>query len=254
MARDGTLGEVHAISVGFTRNVLPGFRPTDATIDQAHFDWDLWLGPAPRVAFDPFRALYNFRWFWDYSGGQMTNFGAHHLDIARWVLAAKGPTTVAGLGGRYAIKDGGQTPDVQEVLYQFPGCVVTWSAREVNKGGRTFDLEIHGSKGTLGLTRQRLVLSPEKGNESGPPLEETGGNLDRPHIENFLACVKTRAHPNADIEEGHRTAVMCHLGNIATRLGRSLRWDPEKEVILGDAEASACLVRPYRKPWSLATI
>jgi predicted dehydrogenase len=261
LVRTGAIGDVHKITVGFTRNVIPGFEPKDLPIDDRNFDWDLWLGPAPKVAFHPFRAIYNFRWFWDYSGGQMTNFGAHHLDIARWALGAKGPTTVAGFGGRYAIKDGGETPDVQEVLYQFPGCVVTWSAREINRGARTFDIEFHGSKGTLGLTRGGFRLTPEGRAESdkdrkdaGAVQEEKGSDLDRPHIANFLACVKSRARPNADIEEGHRTAVMCHLGNIATRLGRSLRWDPDKEEIIGDAAAAKWLARPYRKPWSLATI
>jgi predicted dehydrogenase len=252
LIQDGALGEIHKVTVGFTRNVLPGFKPKDLPIGPDNFDWEMWLGPAPQVAFDAFRVLYNFRWFWDYSGGQMTNFGAHHLDIVRWALGAKGPTGVAGFGGRFAIKDGGETPDVQEVMYQFPGCVVTWSAREINEGDRPFDIEFHGSKGTLGLTRKSLVVKPEK--DQTAALEEKGSDLDRPHIANFLACMKSRARPNADIEEGHRTAVMCHLGNIATRLGRNLRWDPDKEVILGDAAAAKMLSRPYRKPWSLARI
>ena len=268
LIRDGSIGEVHKVTVGFTRNVMPGFKPKNLPLDDQNFDWDMWLGPAPKVARDPFRAIYNFRWFWDYSGGQMTNFGAHHLDIARWALGAVGPTSVAGFGGRFAIKDGGETPDVQEVIYQFPGCVVTWSAREINKGvGSSFDLEFHGSKATLGLTRKGYVITPESGGEAtaskgkadggvagAQVVEEKGENLDRPHIANFLACIASRARPNADIEEGHHTAVMCHLGNIATRLGRSLRWDPDKEEIVGDPAANRWLTRPYRKPWSLTTI
>jgi predicted dehydrogenase len=209
------------------------------------------------VAFDPFRCIYNFRWFWDYSGGQMTNFGAHHLDIARWALGARGPTAVAGFGGRYAIRDGGETPDVQEVSYQFPNCVVTWSAREVNRGARSFDIEFHGSKATLGITRKGYKIVPEgKGeDDSGAPtVEEKGGDLDRPHIANFLACVNSRARPNADIEDGHLSATMCHLGNIATRLGRSLRWDAEHESIAGDPAANRLLVRPYRRPWSFTSV
>jgi predicted dehydrogenase len=267
LIHDGVIGEVHKATVGFTRNVLPGFGPKDLPIDEHNMDWDMWLGPAPKVPFDRFRAMYNFRWFWDYSGGQMTNFGAHHLDIVRWALKAAGPTAVAGFGGRYAMKDGGETPDVQEVIYQFPGCVVTWSAREINKGDRTFDIEFHGSKGTLGMTRSGFKIVPETSSNArasvdggapglapAPALEEKAGDLDRSHIANFLACMQTRARPNADIEEGHRTAVMCHLGNIATRLGRSLRWDAEKEEIIGDPAASKWLTRPYRKPWSLANV
>jgi predicted dehydrogenase len=254
--REGKIGPVHHVSVGFTRNVLPGFKPKDAPVDAGNLDWDLWLGPAPKVAFDPFRCLYNFRWFWDYSGGQMTNFGAHHLDIARWVIGARAPSTVAGFGGRYAVKDGGETPDVQEVIYQFPDCVVTWTARELNRGSRSYDIEFHGTKGTLSISRSGFKVTPEGEDSDGGPLphlaQEKGGDLDRPHIANFVECVKSRARPNADVEEGHRSATMCHLGNIATRLRRSLRWDAEKELCIGDAEANRWLTKPYRKPWSLA--
>jgi predicted dehydrogenase len=251
LIREGRIGEVHQVSVGFTRNVLPGFKPKDLPVNESNLDWDMWLGPAPKVAFDPFRCLYNFRWFWDYSGGQMTNFGAHHLDIVRWALGAEAPTAVAGFGGRFAIKDGGQTPDVQEVVYQFPGCVVTWTAREINKGERGFDIEFHGTKGTLGISRSGWKVTPEGGDKAAPPVEEKGSELDRAHIANFLACVKSRARPNADVEEGHRSATMCHLGNVATRLGRSLRWDSAKETVVGDPEANRWLSRAYRKPWSL---
>ena len=261
LIREGNIGELHHVAVGFTRNVLPGLKPKQlpAAAGTDNLDWDMWLGPAPKVAFDPFRCIYNFRWFWDYSGGQMTNFGAHHLDIARWVLGAKAPTTIAGFGGRFAVKDGGQTPDVQEVIYQFPGCVVTWTAREINKGERGgHDIEFHGTRGTLGISREGFKLTPEawgedkaSGLKARAPLEEGRSDLDHAHIANFLACIQSRARPNADVEEGHRSATMCHLGNIATRLGRSLRWDADKESCVGDAEANRWLSRPYRKPWSL---
>ncbi len=268
LIRSGGIGDVHKVTVGFTRNVMPGFKPKELPVNDSNFDWDLWLGPAPKVAFDPFRAIYNFRWFWDYSGGQMTNFGAHHLDIVRWALGEKGPTAVTGFGGRFLIKDGGETPDVQEVLYQFKNTVVSWSAREINKGARSFDIEFHGTKGTLGLTRGGFKILPEMNSgkvaaATGAPeggtaaiaaLEEKGGDLDHPHIANFIDCVRSRAKPTADIEEGHRSAVMCHLGNIATRLGRAVKWDPEKEEIVGDAAASKWLGKPYRRPWSFGSV
>jgi predicted dehydrogenase len=256
MIREGQIGKLHHVSVGFTRNVLPGFKPKDAPVDEHNLDWEMWLGPAPKVPFDPFRCLYNFRWFWDYSGGQMTNFGAHHLDIARWAIGAPAPSTVAGFGGRFEVKDGGQTPDVQEVLYEFPDCVVTWTARELNKGDHVWDIEFHGTRGTLAISRSGWKLTPEgSGDKAGaapPVLQEKGSDLDHAHIANFVECVKSRARPNADVEEGHRSATMCHLGNIATRLRRSLRWDAEREICTGDAEATRWLSRPYRKPWNLA--
>jgi len=225
----------------------------------------MWLGPAPFVPFDPYRCIYHFRWFWNYSGGQMTNWGAHDLDIARWALGATAPATVAAFGGRFALKDGGETPDVQEVLYNFPdaspgggrGCVVSWTAREIG-AGRTEPLVFHGTKGTLALSRRGFKITPEvwKGDPQNEtpamePMEEPGSEMDSAHIRNFLDCVKSRKAPVADVEEGHRTATMCHLGNTAMRLGRSLRWDAEKEQCIADADANRHLHYDYRKPWRL---
>ena len=259
LIQDGMIGKVHKVSAGFTRNIMPGFVAKDLPSGPTPaLDWNLWLGPAPYVPFDPFRCIYNFRWFWDYSGGQMTNWGAHNLDIARWVLKAAAPLSVAGFGRRYELKDGGETPDVQEVVYDFPDSVVSWSTREINQG-REMPLEFHGTLATLSLTRTGFRVVPElwKGTMEGqqPPaiqlITDPGSEFEEAHVRNFLDCVKTRQRPNADVEEGHRSAAMCHLGNIATRLGRSLKWDAEKEEIVGDPEANRWLSRPYRAPWVL---
>jgi predicted dehydrogenase len=215
----------------------------------------MWLGPAPKRPFDPYRCIYNFRWFWDYSGGQMTNWGAHHLDIARWIVGAEAPSAVGGFGGRYALTDGGETPDVQQVTYQFGKTVITWTTSEIAEG-KGFTLDIYGTKGMMSLTRGGYTVTPEKiGKEKIPamePLSMKGNDLDTAHARNFLDCVKSRQRPNADVEEGHRSGIMCHLGNISTRLGRSVRWDASKEQIIGDAEANGMLARPYRAPWKLS--
>ncbi len=257
LIRDGGIGEVHRIQAGMQRNIFPGLQPTEmASGIRPGFNWEMWLGPAPERPFDPFRCIYNFRWFWDYSGGQMTNWGAHHLDIARWIVGADAPTEVAGLGGRYALTDGGETPDIQEVTYQFPKVVVTWTVSEIAEG-KPVTLDIYGTKGKLTLLRSGFQVTPEmigpgKDKEQAmEPLQIKGGDLDSAHARNFLDCVKSRQRPNADVEEGHRSAVMCHLGNISTRLGRSLRWDAAAEKITGDAEANRWLSRPYRAPWKL---
>jgi predicted dehydrogenase len=255
----GGIGQVHRIRAGMQRNIYPGLKPTalqSGLTDQ--LDWDMWLGPAPARPFDPFRCIYNFRWFWDYSGGQMTNWGAHHLDIARWIVGAKAPVAVSGAGGRYALKDGGETPDVQEVSYQFPGVVVTWTSSEISQG-EPFTLDIFGTKGMLSLTRGGFEVKPEMASKDGKklkeplmePLRADGTDLNGAHARNFLDCVKSRRKPNADVEEGHLSAVMCHLGNISTRLGRTLRWDAEKERIAGDPEANQWLERQYRGNWRL---
>lgn len=259
LIRGGALGSVHHITANRTRNTMPGFRPIEPHPQPGvDLDWDLRLGPAPQVPFDPLRCMYNYRWFWDYSGGQMTNWGAHSLDIARWGLGANAPAAVSAFGGRFAIQDGGETPDVQVASYQFPGCIVSWTGREIN-AGRTNLLKCHGTKGNMILTREGFEVSPEVGTgygqdgkrEAMAAMRESGGNLDRLHVRNFLECVKSRAKPHADVEEGHLTATMCQLANIATRVGRVLKWDADREEVTGDPEANKRLFQPYRKPWSL---
>ena len=257
LIQDGGIGEVHRIHAGMQRNIAPGLKPTEmASGLSPALNWDMWLGPAPLRPFDPFRCIYNFRWFWDYSGGQMTNWGAHHLDIARWIVGAEAPTEVAGFGGRYSLTDGGETPDIQEVTYQFPKVVVTWTSSEIAQG-KPFTLDICGTRGTLTLLRSGFQVAPEmlgSGKAKTPAMEALqvkGDDLNVAHARNFLDCVKSRKRPNADVEEGHRSAVMCHLGNISTRLGRSVRWDAAKEQVVGDVEANHMLGRPYRAPWRL---
>ncbi len=261
LIRDGGIGAVHKITAGYTRNAMPGFKPEEVLGPgkecPKELNWDMWLGPAPYVPYDPFRCHYHFRWFWDYSGGQMTNWGAHNLDIARWALNARGPVSVSAYGGRYEIKDGGQTPDVQEVLYNFSDAIVSWSGREVNRTRDEY-LVFHGTKGTLSIMRNGYAIEPETWRKREKPEIERRSAKGDPndmqtrHIRNFLDCIKSRQRPIADVEEGHLTAVMCHLGNIATRLGRSLKWDAEREQFIGDREADQMLFRPYRKPWRLA--
>lgn len=258
LIQDGEIGEVHRIHCGYQRNALPGFKPTEmANGDTTGFDYNAWLGPAPQRPFDPFRCIYNFRWFWDYSGGQMTNWGAHHLDIARWIIGATAPQSVAGFGGRYALTDGGETPDIQQVTYQFPNVVVTWTGSEVSEGPNPVTLEVFGSRGTMSLTRTEFSVKPEyrvSGKQRVAAMEAMHMNaneIELAHVRNFIDCSRSRNRPNADVEEGHLSANMCHLSNISTRLGRSLRWDTVHEQIIGDEEANKCLMRPYREPWKL---
>jgi predicted dehydrogenase len=260
LIQDGGIGAVHRIQAGMQRNIYPGLQPTEmASGLSPALDWNMWLGPAPQRPFDPFRCIYNFRWFWDYSGGQMTNWGAHHLDIARWIVGAEAPSEISGFGGRFALTDGGETPDIQQVSYQFGKVVVNWTVSEIAQG-QGFTLDIYGTKGMLTLLRNGFKVLPEMiaqpGSKDKKPameaLQVKGGDLNGAHARDFLDCVKSRRRPNADVEEGHRSAVMCHLGNISTRLGRSLKWDAAKEQVVGDAEANQMLARPYRAPWRLS--
>lgn len=274
---EGRIGEVHAARAGSFRNIFPGFAtPADTSVPSG-FDYDMWLGPAPKRPFHPLRGIYHFRWFWDYSGGQMTNLGAHQIDIVQWYLGLKGPKRVMSTGGRRIIKESGETPDTQEALIDYPGLTMNYSIREASAGTRGgAQLEFFGTKGSLTIERPMLrVISDMKsdpvnaiprfqGQTAGGPrasaakpepwteaLEMKGSSPEQfdLHTRNFLDAIKTRQQTIADAEAGHRTATTCHLANISLRTGSLIEWDADKEQVVGNKEAAAMLERPYRKPW-----
>ena len=271
LVRDGQIGDVRSVRMASYRNILPGFtKPVGDRLSPA--DWDMWLGPAPFVAYDPGRCLYHFRWFWDYSGGQTTNLLAHHIDTVQWMMGLAPPLRVAAMGGRYSLKGIGETPDVFEALFEYPGLVATWSSHEIAAAGED-GLAFYGTKGTLKLSRAgfeivpELEVSPEEqiprfsGPRTAPatpaprttPLQESGYEQVRdqfvPHVRNFIDCVKSRKAPISDLASSHRSSVPCHLANLALRLGRTLRWDDAKQDVVGDPEASKLLTKEYRSPW-----
>lgn len=258
IVRSGELGAVHHVEAGFERNSMPGFGLAQDGVPPADFNYEMWLGPARTRPYNPLRGLYHFRWFWEYSGGQMTNWGAHNIDVARWGLECEAPKAVSGCGGRYAISDGGETPDVQEVIYELDDAVLTWSARELN-GTRGSYLVFHGTNADLDLTRRGYSIRGQRWQRKEPPKveeresypENAHRQLTARHLRNFLDCVRSRERPNADVEIGHRTAVFCHLGNIATRLKRTLQWEAGAERFRSDAEADEWLSPSYRSPWTL---
>jgi predicted dehydrogenase len=281
LIRAGRLGKVASVRMAAYRNIMPGFgRPADCD-PPTDLDWEMFLGPAPKRPYNPNRGIYHFRWFWDTSGGQMTNLGQHALDIVHWCLGQE-PTEVSSSGGRFCLEDNGETPDTQDALFEFPGRTAVWSHREGGGTvpGRTPPLEFCGTKGSLVLSRSGFTLTPDRkvppanrvpqASGSGHPVggprpvkavgppefwtepaEGTGSELDQfqRHVRNFLDCVKSREQPVSDLENGHRVATMCHLANLSFRLGRKLRWDAAKEDVIGDAVASKLLLRPYRAPW-----
>jgi predicted dehydrogenase len=281
LVQKGALGKVSSVRMLAFRNAMPGFgRPPDGDPPKG-LDWELWLGPAPKRRYNPNRCLYHFRWFWDYSGGQMTNLAVHSLDVVHWFLGVKGPLAVSSSGGRFSLADNGETPDTQDALIEYPGRTALWSHREACLGqGPRFRLEFCGPKGSLTISRAGFVLTgdpkvppeslvprftgehpaggPKRVEVKGPPGRWTRSVEDRSgdpreqfrlHARDFLDCVKSRRQPAADLEAGHRVATACHLANLALQLGRRLRWDAEREEVVGDAEASRRLVRPYRAPW-----
>ncbi len=281
LIRDGRIGQVVAVRMWYYRNVMPGFGSPPDGPPPAGFDYDLWLGPAPKRPYNPNRSIYHFRWFWAHSGGQMTNLGQHSLDIVHWFLGVTAPSAVSSTGGRFALKDNGETPDVQDALFEYPGFTVSWSERECSRGAApTRGLEFCGTLGSLSITRKGFVLTPDPKlatadaiprfggpHPAGGPAstgnrelaarrtegieDRSGDEFDqfRRHAKSFLECVRSRREPISDLETGHRVVTACHLANLSLRLGRKLRWDAHKETIIDDPEAESLLERPYRAPW-----
>ena len=141
---------------------MPGFgSPADSAAPR-DFDYDMWLGPAPARPYNPQRGIYHFRWFWDYSGGQMTNLGAHEIDIMQWVMGVAGPTAVSSTGGRFAVQDIGETPDTQDALFEYPGFTTAYSFREASAGRRAgAGLEFFGTKGSMTVSRAGFEVFPD---------------------------------------------------------------------------------------------
>jgi predicted dehydrogenase len=279
----GTLGKIHSVRMSSFRNIYPGFGRTPVSDPPAGFDYDMWLGPAPKKAYTAHRGIYHFRWFWDYSGGQMTNLGAHIIDQVLWIMNVKGPTLVTSTGGRYALEDDGETPDVQDASWVFPTFTMNCAIREANASRGDPGQVYLGTKGSMTMAGGYQVASEQKidpvndipkfqGQPIGGPVYSdtprtpwiqassggvesdsrygTGGEDTMAMNErDWLDSMRSRKRPLCEVEDGHRVSTTCNLANMSLRLGRSIRWDPEKEQVIGDREAAAMCVRPYRAPW-----
>jgi predicted dehydrogenase len=288
LIQSGTIGRVHSVRMHAYRNIMPGFGSPANCQPPPELDWDMFLGPAPARAYNPNRGIYHFRWFWDYSGGQMTNLGHHSLDIVDWYLGGE-LAAVSSSGGRFALEDNGETPDTQDALFEFVqpklaavnAYTAIWSHREAATGsGLAFNLEFLGTKGSLSINRRGFKITgdkkvppqnripqyagahpvggPRPSAESGPAqlftesVEDSSGSEREQftgHVRNFLDCVKSRSTPISDLESAHRVSTMCHLANLSLRTGRKLRWDTGRQMVVGDAEAARMLSRSYRAPW-----
>jgi myo-inositol 2-dehydrogenase / D-chiro-inositol 1-dehydrogenase len=254
LVQDGLVGTVKHVNV-----TLPGpnwiaraGKPVPDSAPPAGFDFNRWLGPAPERAYNTNRVHYLFRFFWDYSGGQQTNFGAHHLDIAQWGLGmdASGPVSVEGTATFNA--DGWyETPDVTEIKYVYANGVTMTCRQKPDAKGNQQGTEFVGEKGSLFVYRGGIVTNPKELMKGITMPKITGSQANFSHVNDFFACVKSRKTPCADVAIGHRSATVCHLGNIAVRTKKKIVWDPTAETIVGDADAAKWLTKEYRKPWTL---
>jgi predicted dehydrogenase len=253
----GRIGTVKRVTCQINDAPAGGPFPKSQPVP-GELDWNLWLGQAPKVDYMKERTHWTFRWWYEYSGGKMTDWGAHHVDIAQWAIGmdASGPATVEAVKADLPVKyvrgmpardDSYNTATKFDIRCRFPNGVelVIISTGE---NGITFD----GEKGQFFVSRNKLTGVPVDDLKTHPLPEDALVKLRKgkklsSHMANFFECCRDRGLPASDVFTHHRALTTCHLANIAIRLGRPLKWDPAKEVIVGDAEANGFLRREQRK-------
>lgn len=247
--RSGKLGKISVCRAWTLGNA--GLGRQQSSNPPLGLDWDLWLGPAPYTEFRPNRCHGTWRWFFEYGTGMTGDWGVHMMDIVLLGMQVKSPLEVASYGGKFIAgqEDDRTTPDTQMVIYKFPNFVLNWEVHVGPPGldgGGSHGAEFLGQRGWLIVDRERWTVD---GTRERPSTLNPAGD----HTANFLECIKTRKEARSDIESMYYTTVLCHLGNIAYRVGRSIKWDGQKGVIVGDKDAMQCeqYRREYRKPWEL---
>lgn len=256
MVRQGWVGNLQKVDIVLGKNKTGG--PFEVKPVPKTFNWNLWQGQTPDVPYIPERSHYTFRWWYEYSGGQMTDWGAHHIDIGQWGAAGL-PVEIEGTAKMPDVQDGYNVAIDYHVRYKLDNGVEITVA-DTGRNGVMFT----GDKGRLFVNRGTLDGAPT---ETPLPREDfklyANDNLDRPeragkldaiinHMGNFFDCVENRQVPISDIESQHRSVSTCHLGNISMKLGRKLTWDPKGETFVGDDEANTHLSREQRAGFEVA--
>ncbi len=257
----GQLGKVAYVRTWNYGHQRPeGMGDPPDTAPPSGLDWDMWLGPAPerefnknRFGVDPKQFSF-FRYFWDYAGGMMTDWGIHLLDIVQMAYNEIEPTAITALGGKFYLRDNRETPDTLNVTYEYPnGMIAIYETRESNSQSmfnKGYGILFHGTEGTLFVDRAGYQLVPERGSALGAVEVQRSNEALDAHWQNFLDCIKSRKRPVSDIEIGHHSTTTAILGNVAYRSKRRIDWDAQKETTL-QPEAQPLLKREYRKPWKL---
>jgi predicted dehydrogenase len=264
--RGGGIGDIHFVRV-LNMKTRPPLPPAKDEPVPAGVDYDMWLGPAPLRPFNRNRFHYNWHWYWDYSGGDIINDGVHQIDAARFLIGRAYPKAVSCTGGKCAYDDAQETPDTQVVSWHFGDLVMTfeltlwtphmrktlWALRDKTQlpdwQFNGTQVQVHGTKGVMFFSRHGggwQAFDQDCVEIAHCP----GRHPHHPHVSNFFDCIVSRDKPNADIEEGHLSTVLCHLGNISYRCGqRRLEYDGKTERFPDDPDANALLKNTYREPW-----
>jgi predicted dehydrogenase len=289
--QSGKLGKISRVSTWNLQNESPhGMNSFPDSDPPPGLDYQMWLGPAPNRPFNPNRFIFSFRYFWDYAGGYATDWGVHHIDIVQWAMNVRAPEKVSALGGKYYIQDNRETPDTLEVIYQYPEFLLTYSNRLLNGSpilNRPWGIAFYGTDATLVVDRSGYEVLPESRGtfepldpyykreleavKQGRPAPypwgsdrdvwigrasevhaQSGPDIHRAHVQNFIDCVRSRQRPASDVETTHYSTSTTHLANIAYRTGRTIKWNSEMEQIENDQEAAAYLSRNNRGPWGVS--
>ena len=266
--RSGKLGNIRLVKVWAYQgwmNPVP-VRPDSAP--PAGVDYAMWLGPAPKRPFNPNRFHFNFRWFWDYAGGLMTDWGVHEIDIALYAMNAKAPKSVMASGGKLAYPDdASETPDTLQAVYEYDGFNMLWEhATGIDGGnyGRTEGIAFIGNNATLVLNRDGWSLLPETQTKDkikvykveDIPDQARNGDYLNEHTKNFVKAVKANDASllNCGIETGSIAAINAHMGNIAYKTGRKVYWDATTKGFRNDTQANALLSAHYHNGWKLPVV
>jgi predicted dehydrogenase len=271
IVKSGQIGDVTLIRCWNAANApQAGIGAPPDSAPPEGLDWDMWLGPAKKVPFNPNRfgvvsdAWSHFRWFWDYAGGMMTDWGVHLIDIVQMAMNVDAPLEISTIGGKFHVTDNRETPDTIVATYRYPDFVMTYENRVCSSmpiNGRYYGIEFLGSAGTLFVDRERYELRPEPAPgtrvqdivRAEPTVVAAAAPDSHPsHQRNFIDCVKSRQAPICDIEIGHRSSSTAILGNMALRSGQTVVWDAKAERVTNDnPKAQALVARAYRAPWKL---
>lgn len=268
----GKIGKVTVARAMRVSNMAPDgigkLKPEDPP---AGFNWDMWLGPRAKRPYQYNIAPYQFRWWNDYSS-QMGNWGVHYMDVIRWMMGEKAPSTISAMGGKYVLTHDGTIPDTMEVLFEFAsGAIVKFSIHEACGGGNIpiGEIELKGTYGNIGINQNRYQIIPSKPGQFQTwkqlvEAEEYTLESDKQYgdlkisedstanlIRNFLDCVKTREEPWCPLEEGHRSTSFAHLANMSLKMNARLEWDAEQEKVTNLAKANDLMSYVYRDPWTL---
>ncbi|MBM3785638.1 MAG: Gfo/Idh/MocA family oxidoreductase, partial [Acidobacteria bacterium] len=234
--QSGTIGKIQRVAIWKTSETKGIGAPPDSA-PPATLDYEFWQGPAPKHAFNKNRSHFNFRYYWDYSGGMFIDFWCHITDVAYWALDLKAPKSASASGRRELTDDNAETPNLMEVQYEYPGLNVVWSLNPQGPPGFEnwgIGCAFQGTDGTLVNDYNRFKLL-RKGKEETDLPQPSVSIPDSPgHIREFLDSIKSRKITTCDVEYGHRLTKAGHIGNIALRTGRRIQWDDAKEQVVGD--------------------